>query len=355
MHFAAAHAEPFYRRLLNGEAGAWTLPFRGALRIAAAAYGLGVNHRNAYYDRAGAQARLPVPVISVGNLTVGGTGKTPMVIELLRQLARLDRVPAVVARGYGQTGGPNDEQTLIQRRCPSAICVTDRDRVRGARRALELGADCIILDDGFQHRRLSRDLDIVLVDATRPFGFGHLLPRGLLREPLTALRRARAVVLTRCDQVCAEEAGRTEARLRDLAPQAVHVRCRHRVTSIQGLDGGPMGPMTLAGQRVLLFAGIANPRAFAGTVSALGATIVGAHWWPDHHHYTARDILLLARPNLLPHDALVTTEKDAVKLADLSGVDTLRILVVCVDLEFLGDGGSRLQELVKATVGQTAA
>jgi tetraacyldisaccharide 4'-kinase len=129
---------------------------------------------------------VPVPVISVGNITVGGTGKTPLVIELVRGMEKMGRNPAVVARGYGANEGQrSDEELLVRKHCPAVAYIADPDRHRGANMALRrMGADAIVLDDAFQHRRMYRDFDIVLIDAMCPFGYGHVLPRGLLRERL---------------------------------------------------------------------------------------------------------------------------------------------------------------------------
>ena len=352
------HGDSLYRRIVAGEAGAWASPVRGLLWLTAAVYGRAVALRNAWFDRNGPTARLPVPVVSVGNLTVGGTGKTPFVIDLVRRLDTLGFSPSVVARGYGASPGePNDEQKLIQKNCPSVPYVSDPDRRRGGELACErFGADVIVLDDGFQHRRLARDLDIVLVDATCPFGFGHVLPRGLLREPVIGLRRAHMVVLTRCDQVSRTELARIEARLRELAPDAAHLKCNHRVTAIERLDGTVVAG-GLDDKRVVLFAGIAHPRSFLTTVTSLGAEVVGTRWFLDHHGYTLRDLRSLLHPKRFPsHDFLVTTEKDAVKLAELptldvaarnqgQGFDPTAIVVVRVAIDFVDDGGTMLQAI----------
>jgi tetraacyldisaccharide 4'-kinase len=341
--------------MLNGNAGLWTLPLRGTLRAASIGYGLAVRRRNARFDRPASAQRVSAPVISVGNITVGGTGKTPMVIDLLHRLRARGATPAVVARGYGGRGEDNDEQSLINQRCPFAIHVTDPDRVRGATRAIERGANRIVLDDGFQHRRLARDLDIVLIDATCPFGYGFLLPRGLLREPLVGLRRAHAVVLTRCDQVRPDEAERIRERLWELAPHALHLRCRHRVSSLCRLDGAPVEG-GLRGRRVVLFAGIANPAAFAATIAGLGATVVGHHWWPDHHRYSPDDLAALASPERFPAcDDLVTTEKDGVKLSSLPRAAADRIVVAKVDIEFDPHDEPQLNELLARVCSRRVA
>lgn len=343
-------SEPrLYRSLISGEAGAWAAPLRGFFRIGEFIYSAAINLRNARYDRAAATFAATVPVISVGNITVGGTGKTPFVIELVQRLDRLGRSPAVVARGYGAAPDePNDEELLIRRNCPGAAYVADSDRCRAAERAASrMGADVIVLDDGFQHRRLARDLDIVVIDATCPFGYEHVLPRGLLREPLIGLRRAQLVVITRCDQASSADLSRIQSRLRVLAPDAVVIRCRHRVTAVERLDGSPIED-PIAGKRAVLFAAVGRPGAFATTVSALGVDVVAARWWPDHHRYRVREIKsLLDDRSFAPHDLVLTTEKDAVKLAGLSGFDRGAIGVVRIVIDFLGEGDTMLQRLLE--------
>ena len=251
-------------------------------------------------------------------------------------------------------GEANDEEQLIRKRCPGVICVADPDRVHAGVRAHEVfGADVIVLDDGFQHRRLDRTLDVVLIDATCPFGYGHLLPRGLLREPVGSLRRAHVVVLTRCDQVSPAELGRLDARVRKLARDATHLTCRHRVAAVERLDGVPYKG-TLDGKRAVLFAAIAQPAAFAASMRILGVEVVGARFWPDHHRYTLRDLNSLFRAGRFPqHDLLITTEKDAVKLVELDGVDPARIFVARIDIDFIGDGSTMLQALLDKAVEQS--
>jgi len=334
-----------YRRMIAGETGRWSVPLLALLRAAEGLYGCAVTLRNARYDRTGPKAELPIPVISVGNLTVGGTGKTPFVVELLKRLDGMGSSPAVVSRGYRSADGqPNDEERLIRQRVPSAVCIADRSRAWGGEIAQRsFGADVIVLDDGFQHRQLARDLDIVLIDTTCPFGFDHLLPRGLLREPVESLRRADLVVLTRCDQASLAALARTEARVRKITGERTCLKCTHRVTSLEYLDGSPVGD-SVEGRRVVLFAGIARPSTFVTTVASLGVEVVGERWWPDHYHYTRRDVHALRRAGRFPlHDLLLTTEKDAVKLVELEGLENTDIVVVKVAIDFVGDGSTMLQ------------
>jgi len=338
-----------FQGIISGEAGGWALPVRAGLRALEFVYAAGVARRNARYDRRGPTVLLPVPVVSVGNLTVGGTGKTPFVIEVVRRLERMGLSPAVVSRGYKSVPGqPNDEELLIRKRCPGVVYVADPDRASAATIAHErYGADVIVLDDGFQHRRLARTVDIVLVDATCAFGYEHLLPRGLLREPPEALRRAQAIVLTRTDQAAPAEGVRIAARLRRLAPDATYLECKHAVTSIERLDGTAIDE-SLDGRRAVVFAGIGRPGAFLTTVRSLGVDVVGRRWWPDHHPYRRGDIDLLLSADRFPaHDWLLTTEKDAVKLAALGGLNHAPIAVVKASIEFLGDGADLLDRLLQ--------
>lgn len=343
-----------YRRIIAQDAGAWAEPGRWFLRAAESFYSCIVALRNARYDRTGARVVLPIPVISVGNITVGGTGKTPFVIELLKRLDGRGFSPVVVSRGYkAGDGEPNDEERLIRQSCPSVVCVSDPDRALAGEVAhRRFGADVIVLDDGFQHRRLHRVLDIVLVDATCPFGFDHLLPRGLLREPVDSLRRAHVVVLTRCDQVSQAALLQIRTRLCGLAGDALHLKCSHRVTSIEDLSGNP-AKEHLAGKRAVLFAGIGCPGTFATTVRSLGVDVVGERWWADHHHYRRRDIESLLRCGRFPpHDFLITTEKDAVKLVTLGGFGNAPILVIKIAIDFTEDDGTMLQTVLDETLGR---
>lgn len=350
-------AASLYRNIIEGKAGVWAFPVRALLRVVEVFYRRAVVARNRRFDGGADVVSLSVPVISVGNITVGGTGKTPFVIALVERLSEMGLRPAVIARGYkAAPGQPNDEQRLIQSRCPGVTCVCDPDRLRGARLAIEdFGANVIVLDDGFQHRRIARDLNIVLIDASCPFGFDHVLPRGLLREPVEGLHRADVVVLTRCDQVDQKDLSRVESRVRELCDQATILKCCHRVTYVDRLDGaridGARGEK-LAGKRAVLFAGIARPAAFRATVASLGVEVVASRWWPDHHRYQECDIQHVLDKNRWPeHEFVMTTEKDATKLANLSSADAERVLVVKVAIDFLDDGGTMLGKILGETLG----
>lgn len=249
--------------------------------------------------------RVGVPVISVGNLAAGGTGKTPCCQLVVERLHHLGRNPAVLMRGYKGQDGTNEEAALY-----GVPVVSDPDRVAGANRARAAGADCLVLDDGFQHRRLGRDLDIVLIDALRPWGGGAVLPLGLLREPASALRRADLIILSRSDQIDDDARTALTARL------AVHgkpvLAARHAPLGLRSLAGGDLRPPDLSGVDVVLVSGIGNPAAFAATVTSLGARIAGDLRFPDHHHYGDADLETIRQASR--RGRLLTTTKDAVKL-----------------------------------------
>jgi tetraacyldisaccharide 4'-kinase len=182
-----------YLRIIRGQTrGPGASLACAGLGLASTAYGLGVAVRNAAYDRGWKTAHhARVPVISIGNITLGGTGKTPMVEWLARWYRRRGVRVTLLSRGYGHEGGINDEGLVLEENLPDVPHLQDPDRVRLAEiAAVELEAELIVLDDGFQHRRLARDLDLVMLDALDPFGLRRLFPRGLLREPIRALRRA---------------------------------------------------------------------------------------------------------------------------------------------------------------------
>jgi tetraacyldisaccharide 4'-kinase len=328
---------------------------RCLLHMPAAAYATVMRVRNGRYNRGIGIQHADVPVISVGNITVGGTGKTPMTIGLAERLAAMGRRPAILTRGYkAATAGDSDEVALLRKRCPMCPVVVDPDRLRGARAAAHGGADVVLLDDGFQHRRLARDLDIVLIDATRPFGYEHVLPRGMLREPLVALRRADLFIVTRCDQVDRGEVDAICARNAAIAPNKPIVRSVHRAGPITVLAGGqPDSVPSLSAKRCLLFAGIARPACFARTVRDLGHEIVETRWFADHHAYTPADVHeLAAAAKRTNADAVITTEKDAVKLSALRLDFPCALCTLPVEIAFLDDGDTIIDAALRRVLSE---
>jgi len=317
-----------FRRLVDGRlSGPLPALARAGLSLAEAPYGLAVGLRNWAYDRQIlAIDRADVPVVSVGNLTLGGTGKTPLVAWLARHLLTKGWQPAIVSRGYGASHGQrSDEAAELGRLVPTVSHHADPRRIRAARAAIEAGATILILDDGFQHRRLDRDLDLIVIDATDPFGCNRLFPRGLLREPLRGLQRADAVILSRCDQVSAE----TRQQIYQRSCQLLKGRplpwfeTSHQPIQLRLADGTTAELETLAHQPVFGFAGIGNPEAFHRTLTELGGTVVGFTAYADHHPYNETDVADLARLARTAGAAYaVTTLKDLVKIPqqDLGGI-----------------------------------
>jgi len=308
------------------------------LWLPALLFGATARLRGWLYDRRLLPIRqLDTPVVSIGNLTVGGTGKTPMVVHVVGALQALDLRPGILSRGYGKgADDENEEARLLARLCPGVPHVQDPDRVRGGLALQDQGVDVIVLDDGFQHRRLARDLDVVLVDATRPWGLPPAggapvcapLPRGLLREPPSALRRADLVVVTRAD--AAEPPA--------LPPvEAPVLRALHAPVGLRTLGGEALALEDLDGCEVDLVSGVGNPAAFEATVRGLGATVAAHRAFPDHHRFAPRDLAGLgARP-------VVVTAKDAPKLPADAGVWVLDVAMSFPD----GDAplGERLAAL----------
>ena len=335
---------------------------RCLLRLASGPYAAAVLLRDLAY-RWGLRpvVRVEVPVVSVGNITAGGTGKTPLVVYLARWFRRRGVRVTVLSRGYGPpvlpedraAEGGNDETDLLARLLPDVPQLVDPDRVRIARTAVEeLDARCLILDDGFQHRRLARDLDLVTIDALVPFGFGHLLPRGLLREPLRSLRRADLLVVTRCDQ--ADDLPGLRGRLRRLAPGIPVVETRHAPLCLVRPDGSEEALEALRRQRVLAVCGIGNPEAFRRTLASCGFTPVDFLVFPDHHRYTPDDRRRIhARAGDLDAGVILTTEKDLAKLAPPHEQPPRTTLALRVELE-VTSGREVLEkrlEVIRAAAG----
>lgn len=349
-----------FRRLVDGSrAGIAAALARTGLAALALPYAAAVTIRNAAYDRGlAAVRRASVPVVCVGNLTLGGTGKTPLVAWVAGRCLAAGRRPTIVSRGYGAARGQtSDEAAELGLVLPGVPHVADRDRVAAVATAVAGGADSIVLDDGFQHRRLARDLDIVAIDATDPFGCGHLFPRGLLREPLAGLCRAQAVVLTRADAVDADRRRAILAALGDICGgrgPRVWAEATHAPRRLRTAAGGHLPLDTLRGARVAAFCGIGNPAAFRLALEGLGAKLVDFATYPDHHAYAADDAAALAsRAATARAELVVTTLKDLVKVrAETLGRIPLAALEIAIQFR---TGEADLEALVRSAVGGGSA
>ncbi len=295
-------------------------------------------------------------VVSIGNLSVGGTGKSPTVAWIAGWFRERGTRVAILSRGYGQLdSGQNDEALELELQLPDVPHLQHWDRVASARLAEEeLDMQVLLLDDGFQHRRLARDLDIVLLDASEPRHAQRLLPGGLLREPISALRRADFVMLTRVDQADPQELEALSQRVKRVAPNAKVIQASHRPRDLLSYPSERCPLADLREKRVLAFCAIGNPTSFFATVESLGATMLDQRRWPDHHAFNAEDVeSIIDWSNQFPTaELLLCTVKDWVKLQSRT-IGKLPLSAVTIELE-LADSTAlslaleRIQKLVNA-------
>lgn len=321
--------------------------------------------------------KLPVPVISLGNITTGGTGKTPTAVLLAGWLSKEGRQVALLNRGYrsGSERGVavmsdgehillsaadgGDEALLLARSLPGVPVLVGRERARTGQLAIDtFQADVLLLDDAFQHWQLERDLDIVLVDGTNPFGNGHVLPRGILREPLEQLRRAGIFLITKAD-LCSEEEKKTIYRtLHSYQPDAPIAEAIHRpawcISFADWYEGRKNRtsldqlPKTMP---VIAVSALGNPASFEATVCSMGYSLAGSLRFDDHHQYTQIDVeamQALAEPEKA---VIITTEKDAVKLpAETIRNAHLPVWVLGIEIAIM-KGKEELQQTILQCIG----
>jgi tetraacyldisaccharide 4'-kinase len=329
--------------------------FIGALlRVLSIFYGLIIRLRNALYVHSVfKRKRLAQRVISVGNITLGGTGKTPTVMHIAEVLLKHQKHPAVISRGYGrnnesalvvvsdgdkvlvgaETGG--DEPVLIGSKLAYVPVVADSNRYRAALFANQkFRNDAFILDDGFQHLSVQRDLDIVLIDASDPFGNGRLFPAGILREPLSALQRAHVVLITGADRV--DDLAPLKRVIRRNTPARIFTSRQVAADLLDAVTGETKPLSSLRSTAVLAFSGIARPASFMSLLLSLGAEVKAEFSYPDHYVYKSSDLVAIreraAKERL---DMIITTEKDVVRLKGLKpdGIWALRIELKIVENE----------------------
>ena len=328
---------------------------------------------------------LGCPVVSVGNLTVGGTGKTPVAEMLARELQRRGRRVAILSRGYKSVPRPfaqrlknklfkhldlfpprivsdgkavlldsrhaGDEPHMLAKNLPGVCVLVDKDRVKSGLHALRhFGSDVLLLDDGLQYQRLRHRIDVVLVDRQSPFGNEHLLPRGTLREPPSNLRRASYIVVTKSAPQPDHD---LLARLRKLNPTAAIIECNHAPRYWQNIQTGEKLPLEhLRGRHVGAMSGIARPESFEEGVRQLGAIVEITKGFADHHRFTKKEILrFLEWCDRRSLDALVTTEKDAVRFPDIDR-PPVPMLFLRVEIEILR-GGEHWEDLLRRLAGQS--
>ncbi|MCH8964078.1 MAG: tetraacyldisaccharide 4'-kinase [Planctomycetes bacterium] len=331
-----------HRRGLFGAAS------RAALHAMSLPYCGLVNLRNLYYDTFANVRQLDRPCISIGNITTGGTGKTPLVIWLAGELIEAGKKVAVISRGYRGDARGNDELELVSRACPEAVCIANPNRVTAGYYAIEEhDVDVIIFDDAFQHRRVDRDLNILLLNAACPFGFGHILPRGLLREPVRGLERAHVIVLSHISSVSPDQLANLKSLCTGHNSDANIFGCEHRPTGLLDPDGRSEEISQLSGAAILAFAGIGNPDGFVHTLTNLGAKPKRMIPFSDHHRYDLADCRrITAAARSMGAEILLTTEKDMVKLRHLEHDWPAPLRSLQIKIDFAGSGGKMLLALV---------
>jgi len=344
---------PWFLKLLLALLAGISGVFGVCSRLRLLLYKTNVLHRNS----------LVCQVISVGNITAGGTGKTPVVEKLARELQRRGRKVAILSRGYrkkeaswwsrtflgkitpprvvsdgkrvlldSEMGG--DEPYMLANNLPGVAVVVDKDRVKAGRYAMKhFDCDTLLLDDGFQYLKLRRSLEIALVDKSNPFGNGRLLPRGVLREPVRNLRRADYIFITKSNGGSAA----LSARISELKPGAEIIECNHAPRHLTNVFTGDRLPLDwLKGKKILALSGIAAPKGFENFCRGYGATLGRVKRFADHHRYTANEILgIINGAADAGLDALVTTEKDAVRFPRLQST-AVPVYYLRVEIEILG-------------------
>ena len=323
---------------------ALSFPYRAAVAI-----------RNRRYDSDKGIQRVQATVISIGNLTTGGTGKTPLIALLAQRLAKqspIDSQIAIVSRGYGaKDGQPNDEAMELEW-LTGIPHVQNADRVAAANEAIQrFQATCLLVDDGFQHRRLARDLDIVLIDATCPFGYDHLLPRGLLREPASSLKRANAVVLTRTNLVLAAEIQAIKLRINEANPTVVVAETQTVANGLIDANRERHDLSAITGP-VFGVCGIGNPDGFIQTLQSNSVEVASQKFFVDHHAYCDNDLQEIERLAAASGSkAIICTLKDLVKI-NRQRLGDIPVFALVINIEFVS-GGEDFFELLNAAVTTT--
>ena len=356
----------FYLACIEDERGKVLSLFRSLFFILSGFYYLAIKIRWLIY-RLIPETKLPCTVISVGNITWGGTGKTPAVIMIVKLLREIGKRVTVLSRGYGRrkkkdkksetlevsdgnrvvlsSREAGDEPYLLSRNLPGVPVIVGKNRVESGRYAIKkFATEVLVLDDGFQYWRLKKNLDIVTVDSLNPYGNGHLIPRGPLREPISHLSRADVFLLTKANLVPRKDLDRITGDLERLNPDSIILESVHRPKYLQNSFSGEKKDLNFINdRRVVAFSSIGNPYSFEKTLEGLGAKIVKIFQFPDHHNYGRRDLLEIeatCRTDLEKGEAIaVTTEKDGVLLERVISPEAdrafMEVWILKVELEIV--------------------
>jgi tetraacyldisaccharide 4'-kinase len=327
----------FLATLIRSSLSAFTYPYLAVL-----------NTRNTLYKYGIVKSkRLPVKVISIGNITMGGTGKTPLVEFSAKYLQKKGKKVAILSRGYGDQNHSmindnskakqfvNDEYLILRENLKDVPTLLGRDRVQNAKKAIkDHDVDCLILDDGFQHLRIKRDLDIVVIDSLNPFAEEVLIPRGTLREPLKNLSRADLFVLSHCSLNDENTLKSIYAKLNHINADIPVCESIHKPVNIESIkDNSLLEPEWLKGKKIYGLCAIGNPESFASTLRELGADVIRLRVFHDHHSYTQGELDgVITEAKTLGTDAIVVTQKDVVKIRN-KNINDANILSLKVELQ----------------------
>ncbi|MDH5661390.1 MAG: tetraacyldisaccharide 4'-kinase [Elusimicrobiota bacterium] len=372
----------FYLACINNERGKIYSLFRSLFFILSRFYYLAIKLRWLIYKLGVLpRAKLPCTTISVGNITWGGTGKTPAVIMIAKVLREMGKRVAVLSRGYGRSKKKDnknkisivsdgkrlilssreagDEPYLLARNLPDVPIIVGKNRIYSGKHAIEeFASEVVVLDDGFQYWPLNRDIDIVTIDCLNPYGNGYLIPRGSLREPISHLSRADVFLLTRANFVSRDDLQRITGDLGRLNPQSTILESIHRPKYLQGTFSGEKKNLDfIKDRKVVTFSSIGNPYSFEKTLEELGAKTVKIFRFPDHHDYERndlREIETVCRTELEKGEVIaVTTEKDGVRLERVIFSESDRVLweiwILKIELEIIR-GKEEWQRKIESSV-----
>jgi len=334
----------YYLSILSGrQRGFIAAVIKSTLFTCTLPYLIILNTRNALYKNDFIRrVRLPVKVISIGNITTGGTGKTPLVEFSVKYLSRIKKKVAILSRGYGGNNYSQEDNEIVNDEClalrenlQDVPVLAGRDRVKTGEKAIsDFGVDCVILDDGFQHLKLNRDLDIVVIDALNPFGGGNLIPRGSLREPLKSLKRADLFIISHCNQSNEQTIKSIYTRLNRINKGAPVCESIHSPVHIDNItDGSILGLEWLKGKRIYALSAIGNPDSFVCTLEGLEADLIRHKVFQDHHVYAEEEIDdVISEAQSLGADAIMVTQKDMVKIRKMNIKDA-NILSLKIEIQ----------------------
>lgn len=342
--------QSFHRKIITSQSpNLITTIFRGLFFLLSIPFYLVSKLRSFLYGKKIFKVtKLDKPVISVGNIAVGGTGKTPFCIELIKLCLKQNHKPALVSRGYG-----NDEKKIYQKRFPEIPMAFSPNRILACQELIAQNPQisCIILDDAFQHQKIGRDLNILLINSLEPFGFNYCLPRGFLRESLNAIRRANLIILTHADEINYQEKEQIKAKIKTYTDEDIPLfEASHEPEYLLSPSGDKINFEQFKKNptfKIAMFCGVAQPKGFLNTLNKLQISPTKSYIFADHYQYLSNDFEKIAKEKI-SFDCLITTEKDIVKIPDKIRLE-LNVYTLVMRLKVLDEEKllARITELIK--------